>query len=181
MARRILASKKGASSILVMLLMLVLVVFGIAALTTSLSGLRLGQKVSDWSSAYYGAEGMAARRWAEIDKAVFEASESGGDFLQTVSEKLSALDFDTQLEDEKNVITIAYDTWNEGTGLHTVLTLDMDITQGLYATEWASDTVIRQPKERIINRRNGNMKFKAFTPAAAYLGIVCFRKLLRRQ
>ena len=47
MMKSIMASKKGASSVFVILLLLVLVVFGIAALTTALSGLRLNQKVSD--------------------------------------------------------------------------------------------------------------------------------------
>ena len=61
MVKRVLASQKGASSVLVILLLLVLVVFGVAALTTALSGLRLGQKVSDWNESYYRLEGQAAR------------------------------------------------------------------------------------------------------------------------
>ena len=134
MIKKTLASKKGASSILVVLLLLVLVVFGIAALTTALSGLRLGQKVSDWSASYYGAEAIAARHWAQIDQAVSEASVEDRDFEQALSEKLSGLDFDTQLSDSDNGITITYKAREGDTELH--VTLALDDKQKLKATEW---------------------------------------------
>lgn len=137
MIKKILASKKGASSVLVILLLLVLVVFGIAALTTALSGLRLGQKVSDWSASYYGAEGIAAHRWAQIDKAVSEATaKDSGSFEQALSEKLAELDFDTALVDHGESFTISYETWDGDIGLHVTLALDLERDPHLVATQW---------------------------------------------
>ena len=135
--KRLMASNKGASSILVILLLLVLVVFGIAALTTALSGLRLGLKVSDWSEAYYGAEGIAAQRWAEIDKAVSEASKSDHDnFFESLSKQLSAQDFETTLESHKDTISISYETWNGDIGLHVVLEMETEVGRDLRVTQW---------------------------------------------
>ena len=94
MVKRVLTSQKGASSVLVILLLLALVVFGVAALTTALSGLRLGQKVSDWNESYYRLEGQAARCWAEIDAAVSRAAETGGPFEQALKNELKQLSFE---------------------------------------------------------------------------------------
>ncbi len=137
MINKLLVSKKGASSVLVILLLLVLVVFGIAALTTSLSGLRLGQKVSDWSTAYYGAEGVAAHRWARIDAAVSQAGEQDADgFEQVLTDNLSGLDFDTQLDTNGKDWSISYEAWDGDIGLHVTLELDADKDPALYPVQW---------------------------------------------
>ena len=127
MIKKLLASKKGASSVLVILLLLVLVVFGVAALTTALSGLRLGQKVADWSTAYYGAEGVAAHRWAAIDAAVSRAGQQDADgFEQALEDNLAKLDFDTQLTSSDKGCSISYEAWEGDIGLHVTLALAMD-------------------------------------------------------
>jgi Tfp pilus assembly protein PilX len=132
-----MASNKGASSVLVILLLLVLVVFGIAALTTALSGLRLGLKVSDWSEAYYGAEGIAAYRFAEIDKAVSEASKAEPDsFFEALSKQLAIQDFETTLESHGETISISFDSWNGDIGLHVVLEMETEVGRDLRVTQW---------------------------------------------
>ncbi len=137
MIKRILASEKGASSVLVILLLLVLVVFGVAALTTALSGLRLGLKVADWSEAYYSAEGIAAVRWAEIDRAVLEASKADPDsFFEALSTQLSDQDFETTLESYEETISISFDTWSGDIGLHVRLELDKEGNRDLRVTQW---------------------------------------------
>jgi len=132
MIKRVLASQKGASSVLVILLLLVLVVFGVAALTTALSGLRLGQKVSDWNESYYRLEGQAARCWAEIDAAVSRAAESGEPFEQALENELKQLNFETTLKG--NAIT--YEVCSDGARLHVTLVLDMEQSPRLRPTEW---------------------------------------------
>jgi Tfp pilus assembly protein PilX len=135
MVKKVLACKKGASSVLVILMLLVLVVFGIAALTTALSGLRLGQKVSAWSESYYHAEGEAAYCWAEIDAAVSKAAEkNGASFRQSLADELAELDFDTELSDDGSSIT--YEVRDGSVGLHVTLALDMKKSPRLHATEW---------------------------------------------
>ena len=61
-----LHEEKGAASVLVMLLLLALVVFGTAALTTSLANYRLTEKNVDWQKAYYQLEGEAEAVRADI-------------------------------------------------------------------------------------------------------------------
>ncbi len=111
MIKRVLASRKGASSILVILLLVVLVVFGIAALTTALSGLRLGQKVADWNEQYYGAEAQAWERCAEIDRTVDTALSTETADAVAVEKALSRLDFDTTCEQADDGLHISYEAW----------------------------------------------------------------------
>jgi hypothetical protein len=132
MVKRVLTSQKGASSVLVILLLLALVVFGVAALTTALSGLRLGQKVSDWNESYYRLEGQAARCWAEIDAAVSRAAETGGPFEQALKNELKQLSFETTLK----VNAITYEVRSDGARLHVTLALDMKQSPRLRPTEW---------------------------------------------
>lgn len=132
MVKRVLTCKKGASSVLVILLLLVLVVFGVAALTTALSGLRLGQKVSDWSGSYYRMEGEAARCWAEIDAAVSRAAQAKEPLAQALENELDQLGFEATLKD--NAIT--YEVRSGDSRLHVTLTLDMEQSPRLRAAEW---------------------------------------------
>lgn len=60
--------KKGATSILVIVLMVVLIVLGLAILTTSLSGVRLAQKKQNWLQSYYGLETQAALAQESLSK-----------------------------------------------------------------------------------------------------------------
>jgi hypothetical protein len=132
MIRRVLADKKGATSVLVILMLLVLLVFGVAALTTALSSLRLGQKVSDWSDSYYCAESKAARCWAEIDAAISRAADKNTPFDQALSGELEQLDFESEFSDG----AITYEVWEDDTGLHVTLALNMASAPRLRATEW---------------------------------------------
>ena len=137
MIKKMLSSKKGASSILVILLLIVLVVFGIAALTTALSSLRLGQKVVDFNSAYYSAEGAASERFARIDQTIAEAyTLADSDITGAVTDKLSELDFDAVVSSSDGTIDISYETWSDDIGIRTVLTLDITDSGSLRVAEW---------------------------------------------
>lgn len=67
------SSDRGASSILVIIMMVVLLVFGLAVLTTSLSNMRLGERKKTWLSEYYTLEGLAAETIASYDRLLLEA------------------------------------------------------------------------------------------------------------
>jgi Tfp pilus assembly protein PilX len=134
MIKNLLYSKKGASSIMVMLMLVVLVVFGIAALTTALSSMRLGQKVVDWNEKYYAAEKAANERYAEADKAVRNASGSG-DIAGAVKSELEKLGFgDVQITGD--TLTISYETWSEDIGISAVLALDISDLTSLRPVQW---------------------------------------------
>jgi hypothetical protein len=134
MIKRILSSKKGASSIMVMLMLVVLVVFGIAALTTALSNMRLGQKVVDWDKKYYAAEKIANERYAMADKAVHSAFGSG-DTAGGIRSELAELGFGN-VETSGNTLTISYETWSEDIGISTVLALDLSDIRSLHPVQW---------------------------------------------
>jgi Tfp pilus assembly protein PilX len=134
MIKNLLYSKKGASSIMVMLMLVVLVVFGIAALTTALSSMRLGQKVVDWNEKYYAAEKAANERYAEADKAVRNASGSG-DIAGAVKSELEKLGFgDVQITGD--TLTVSYETWSEDIGISAVLALDISDLTSLRPVQW---------------------------------------------
>ncbi|MGE5495154.1 MAG: hypothetical protein ACM3S4_07660 [Burkholderiales bacterium] len=134
MIKKLLYSKKGASSIMVMLMLVVLVVFGIAALTTALSSMRLGQKVVDWNDKYYAAEKTANERYAEADKAVRSASGSG-DIAAAVKSELEKLGFgDVQIQGD--TLTVSYETWSEDIGISAVLALDLSDLTSLRPVQW---------------------------------------------
>jgi Tfp pilus assembly protein PilX len=134
MIKNLLYSKKGASSIMVMLMLVVLVVFGIAALTTALSSMRLGQKVVDWNEKYYAAEKAANERYAEADKAVRNAPGSG-DIVGAVKSELEKLGFgDVQITGD--TLTVSYETWSEDIGISAVLALDISDLTSLRPVQW---------------------------------------------
>lgn len=135
MIKNILYSKKGASSIMVMLMLVVLVVFGIAALTTALSSMRLGQKVMDWNEKYYAAEKAANERYAVADQVV-ENAFLGGDIAAGIERELKALDFGAVVDTEGDTLTISYETWSEDIGISTVLALDLGDADSLHPVRW---------------------------------------------
>lgn len=110
MIKKLTRSEKGASSILVILLLVVLMVFGVAALTTALSSMRLGQKVAEWNAQYYEAEAIAWERFAQIDRALADISNADE---ESVKKKLDALDFDTDIETADPGFIFCYETWSK--------------------------------------------------------------------
>lgn len=135
--KRVLASKKGASSILVVLLLVVLVVFGIAALTTALSSLRLGQKSAEWNTGYYTAEAQAQECYAKIDKAVHDAFDTSEDGIEeSIASRLKVLDFGTLTEVVDNCLLISFETWNGNIGIAASLSLNLDDENSLHPVVW---------------------------------------------
>lgn len=139
MIKRILSSQKGASSVFVLLLLVVLMVFGLAALSIALSNVRLGAKVVDFNTAYYAAEGEAWERFAEIDKAVSLAFGQKTENAQdAIIRELNALRFDTQVESDGEVVMISYQAGEKQSGIaiEVTLALDTDDEHSLRAVEW---------------------------------------------
>lgn len=91
-------NQKGATSIFVMIFMVILLVFGLAALTTSLASLKLADKNHSWSKEYYQLEANAEKEIAQIDQILFDAEVSArnyiteGQYLKTSDTILKAAD-----------------------------------------------------------------------------------------
>ena len=125
---------------LVILLLVVLVVFGVAALTTALSNMRLGQKVVDWNDKYYAAEAQANEMYAQIDETVWAV---WGDYTKSASypdtniftEGIKALDHDIESVVVEETIDFTYETWQEDVGIRVTLTLGIESNE-LTIAEW---------------------------------------------
>lgn len=118
-------SRKGASSILVILLLVVLVVFGIAALTTALSNVRLGQKTAYWNDKYYTAEAKANKVYAEIDKAVASCFDETAN-LENLETSIKQLDYDIEIDNgDSDLVTFSYKAWEEDVGISVILSYDI--------------------------------------------------------
>ncbi len=63
----------GMSSVLIVIMMIVLMIFGLAGLTLAMSNGRLADKKIDWLKDYYALEGDANTVIAQIDDAVKDA------------------------------------------------------------------------------------------------------------
>lgn len=82
-SRKSIEGSKGASSILVILMMVVLLVFGLAVLTTSLSNVRLGERKRAWLTEYYELEGASETEIAGVDALLLEAEASARAYIET--------------------------------------------------------------------------------------------------
>jgi len=78
-----LSNNKGASSILVIILMVVLMIFGLAILTTSLANQRLATKKRAWLVDYYQLEGAVEITLAHIDEQLQSSYLHTNDYLST--------------------------------------------------------------------------------------------------
>lgn len=90
-------NKKGATSVLIILLMVVLMVFGLTILTTTLSNKNLSEKKQVWLNDYYQLESDVALSLAEIDfkMAEMKASVSTNDALEILyNEQYTLYEFD---------------------------------------------------------------------------------------
>lgn len=82
-SKTIFKDTSGASSILVIVMMVVLLVFGLAVLTTSLSNVRLGERKRAWLNDYYVLEGVSESEISKIDGLLLQAETSARAYIET--------------------------------------------------------------------------------------------------
>ncbi|PID79688.1 MAG: hypothetical protein CSB19_01955 [Clostridiales bacterium] len=61
MVRQFLSDERGSSSVLIVVMMVVLIVFGLAIFSTAMSNMRLADKKIAWKNEYYQLEGKSNR------------------------------------------------------------------------------------------------------------------------
>ncbi len=81
-----LQNNRGATSVLIMIMMIILMVFGVAALTTSVASRKLAQKNAGWLKDYYALQGEAEVLHARLVEAL--NLEEAGDDLDEVESAL---------------------------------------------------------------------------------------------
>lgn len=92
-----LRNKQGATSVLIILLMVVLMVFGLTILTTTLSNKSLSEKKQEWLNDFYQLESDVALNLAEIDFQMTnmkETASSNDELGILVNEKYEVFDID---------------------------------------------------------------------------------------
>lgn len=64
--KRALNNNRGATSVLIMVMMIILMIFGLAALTTSVASKKLAEKNAGWMKEYYALQGEATIAYARM-------------------------------------------------------------------------------------------------------------------
>lgn len=82
-----LQNNRGATSVLIMIMMIILMVFGVAALTTSAASRKLARKNAMWLTEYYGLQGRAQTAYAYLDEALNLAA--AGDDIDRIEATLN--------------------------------------------------------------------------------------------
>ena len=114
----------GASSVLVILMMVVLVVFGLAALTTSMAAFRLAEKSDEWTKEYFGLEKQAEEYIFNVDGVLYKAETDAINYLTNEN----FLNTDSKLFSDE-IKTLIYENYNfilPGTAREEYLTRVLD-------------------------------------------------------
>ncbi|MDF2533608.1 MAG: uncharacterized protein K0Q65_3189, partial [Clostridia bacterium] len=80
-----LKSNKGSASVLVILIMLTLIVFGVLAMMSSFSDLKLSQKSGDWIKNYYSLDGKGDALVQKIDECLIYAEAEANLYIKNKS------------------------------------------------------------------------------------------------
>jgi hypothetical protein len=108
--RIIIKSERGASSVLVVLVLVVLLGLGLAALTTSLASVRLGEKSGEWYSSYYELDRKAEEKLALIDRIIHISYEQTTTYMEEEKYLSEEGDLDEKLQEK------IYEEWRENNG-----------------------------------------------------------------
>ena len=92
---------------MIILMMVVLVVFGLAALTTSMAAMRLAEKSNEWTKEYYSLEEKAENFLFQLDSILYDAE---ADSINYIEQKLYLKPGHTLFPD--NIQEMIYESYN---------------------------------------------------------------------
>ncbi|MDW7659802.1 MAG: hypothetical protein SCL54_00105 [Bacillota bacterium] len=93
--------QRGSSSVLVIMVLLMLITFGVLAMMTSYSGLKISRKNAEWTQAFYKLESMAGNHLAEIETHIIYSADFADEYIQEMRYKEpSPQGFDYPWQDE---------------------------------------------------------------------------------
>ncbi len=110
-------NRKGSSSILVILLIVTMVVFGVLAMMSSYSGLKMARKTAQWTNDYYELESKAEVMLYDIKNIVNESIKTSGEenqgYWSNLNRNIEQLDSpEISLTYNSNEITVKGDFIN---------------------------------------------------------------------
>lgn len=90
---KMLVSERGSSSVLVIMIMLLLITFGVLAMMSSYSNLKIARKHADWTTGYYALENIAQKKQIEVKNTFIEIANLNRDNDVTSDKLMLSLDF----------------------------------------------------------------------------------------
>ncbi len=93
--------QRGSSSVLVIMVLLMLITFGVLAMMTSYSGLKISRKNAEWTQAFYKLESLAGNHLAEIENHIIYSADFADEYIEEMRYKEpSPQGFDYPWQDE---------------------------------------------------------------------------------
>lgn len=93
--------QRGSSSVLVIMVLLMLITFGVLAMMTSYSNLKISRKNAEWTQAFYRLESLAGNHLAEVETHINFSADFADEYIQGMRYKEpSPQGFDYPWQDE---------------------------------------------------------------------------------
>lgn len=93
--------QRGSSSVLVIMVLLMLITFGVLAMMTSYSNLKISRKNAEWTQAFYKLESLAGNHLAEVKTHIIYSADFADEYIEGMRYKEpSPLGFDYPWQDE---------------------------------------------------------------------------------
>lgn len=149
-----LKSEKGSSSVLVIMIMLLLITFGVLAMMSSYSNLKIARKHADWTKSYYQLESIAEKNSIDFENLYKKAAKEMDAYIEIdLSESIAAsqlpelvkrtLDDDieegkTNLVKQKLFLYLLYEKFNSSSlfQMNPSLSFDYDIINQDITEDW---------------------------------------------
>lgn len=106
----LLSNDNGATSVLVVFMMIVLVTLGAFAITSARANISFATKASDWDQTYYLLDGLAEEFARDVDNQLIMAEDKTIEYIQNKEyelEKHSDIPIEMQTKFNKNILLIA--------------------------------------------------------------------------
>lgn len=93
--------QRGSSSVLVIMVLLMLITFGVLAMMTSYSNLKIARKNAEWTQDFYKLESLAGNHLAEVESHIIFSADFADEYIQGMRYKEpSPQGFDYPWQDE---------------------------------------------------------------------------------
>jgi len=80
--------QRGSSSVLVIMVLLMLITFGVLAMMTSYSGLKISRKNAEWTQAFYKLESLAGNHLAEIENHIIYSADFADEYIEEMQDEV---------------------------------------------------------------------------------------------
>lgn len=79
--------QRGSSSVLVIMVLLMLITFGVLAMMTSYSNLKISRKNAEWTQSFYRLESLAENHLAQIETYIIYSADFADEYIEEMRYK----------------------------------------------------------------------------------------------